>query len=104
MSVTAIQTVAAVIQAVGALVFLGSVWWEAVQRNRERQFRARLDEQERRDRIIDRLLFVWNNSANEKTYDEIAGFYSQRQIEFFNERLKKMGENWTYPFERVQPS
>jgi hypothetical protein len=35
------------------------------------------------------------------TDEELAGFFSPRQIEFFNAQLREKGENWTYPFKRV---
>lgn len=99
---TAIQTVAAVVQAVAAAVFLGSVVWDAKRR-------ARLSEQERRERIIKGLLHEWSQTAlpptesdRPKTPAEIGGIFSQRQIDFFNTRLTEMGENWTYPYKRVR--
>jgi len=36
------------------------------------------------------------------TDEELAGFYSERQITFFNQELEKMGLTWRYPFERVE--
>jgi hypothetical protein len=93
---TEIQTVAAVVQALAAAVFLGSVVFDAKRR-------ARLREQERRDKVLDALLSVWRLSAptGGMTGDEAAGILSQRQIEFLNCRLAAMGENWKYPFKRV---
>jgi hypothetical protein len=103
MTATAIQTVAAVIQALAAVVFLGSVVWDARDRRRERERRAKLNEQERRDGIINVLFSAWMHSSPQGGMmpDEVSGIFSQRQIEYFNTRLKAMGENWTYPFERV---
>jgi hypothetical protein len=93
---TAIQTVAAVVQAVAALVFLGSVVWDAKRR-------ARLSEQERRDAIIQSLFELWVLTPFEaRTAEETHRIFSQRQIDFFNSRLKEMGENWTYPFKRTR--
>jgi hypothetical protein len=92
---TAIQTVAAVIQGLAATVFLISVVWDAKRR-------ARLSEQERRDSIIRSLFSLWVSSAPSggMTPEEISGFFSQRQTDFINTRLKAMGENWTYPFRK----
>jgi len=99
---TAIQTGAALIQALAALVFLGSVVWDERARKIERNRRAKLNEQERRDRIINALFSSWQLSGSNMTPDELSGIFSQRQIEFFNTKLKELGENWTYPFDRVQ--
>jgi hypothetical protein len=99
MTSTVTQTIAAVIQAAAAAVFLVSVVWDAKRR-------ARLSEQQRRDAIISALLHEWSNVAipgGPKTPAEIGGLFSQRQIDFFNARLKEMGEPWSYnyPFPRV---
>jgi hypothetical protein len=94
---TVIQTIAAVIQAIAAAVFLGSVVWESKRR-------ARLAEQQRRDRIIAALHFEWSQVATPgppKTPAEIGGLFSERQIDFFNARLHEMGEPWSYPFPRM---
>jgi hypothetical protein len=53
------------------------------------------------------LLFEWSQTAlpstdPPKTPAEIGGLFSPRQIEFFNTRLKAMGENFTYPYKRVR--
>ena len=32
------------------------------------------------------------------TDEELAGFYSQRQITFFNQQLEEMSLTWRYPF------
>ena len=32
---------------------------------------------------------------------ELAGFYTPRQIEFFNKKLEELAERWRYPFKRV---
>jgi hypothetical protein len=90
-----IQAGAAVIQAGAALLFFWSV-------RRER----RLREQDRRDRVIAGLRGMWvqiyvNSGPAEMTHEELAGFYTPRQIEFFNKKLEELGEPWRYPFKRV---
>jgi hypothetical protein len=90
-----IQTIAAVIQASAAILFFWSV-------NRER----RLKEQDRRDRVIAGLRGMWvqiyvNPAHAAMTHEELAGFYSPRQIEFFNKKLEELGETWRYPFKRL---
>ena len=100
MNATEIQTVAAVIQATAAFVFLFSVVYDARRRRG-------LSEQERRDAIIGALHYEWTQTAlpdaadHPKTPAEIGGLFSPRQMEFFNTRLKEIGEPWTYPFRRV---
>jgi hypothetical protein len=42
------------------------------------------------------------HSGESMTPDEASGIFRQRQIDYFNTRLKATGENWTYPFDRVQ--
>ena len=56
MTSTEIQTIAAVIQAAAAAVFLASVVWDAKRR-------ARLSEQQRRDAIIRALHYEWSQLA-----------------------------------------
>ena len=51
-----IQTVAAVIQAAGALLFFGTVFWDARNRRWDR-------EQERRKRLIRGLHGLWRQSV-----------------------------------------
>jgi hypothetical protein len=90
-----LQTVAAMIQAGAALLFFWSV-------NRER----RLKEQDRRDRVIAGLRGMWvqiyvNSAHAAMTHEELAGFYTPRQIEFFNKKLEELAERWRYPFKRV---
>ena len=88
--------IAAGIQTLAAGVFLISIVWDARRRARER-------EQRRRDDLIKALHHEWSNISNipppesPKTPAEIGGIFSQRQIEFFNKRLKEMGERWTCP-------
>jgi hypothetical protein len=89
MTSTDIQTVAAVIQGAAAIVFLLTVVYDAYRR-------SRLREQERRDALI-RGFQIEFFAAHGNTPSEAGGFFSQRQIEYFNTRLKDMGEKWTYP-------
>jgi hypothetical protein len=87
-----IQTVAAVIQAAGAVLFFGTVFFDARNRRRDR-------ERERRERFIRGLHGLWRQSVGINvgmTDEELAGFYSPRQIEFFNAKLRERGETWTY--------
>jgi hypothetical protein len=87
-----IQTVAAVIQAAGAVLFFGTVFWDARNRWWDR-------EQERRKNLIRRLHGLWRQSVGinvSMTDEELAGFYTPRQIEFFNAKLREQGETWTY--------
>jgi hypothetical protein len=93
MTATDIQTIAAVIQAAAAIVFLLSVLYDAYRRNR-------LGEQERRDALI-RGFQIEFLSAHGNTPSEAGDLLAPRQTEFFNTRLKEMGEQWTYPFRRV---
>ncbi len=84
-----------------------SVAWDAKERRRERQRRANLAEQSRRDNIITSLQRLWTQRyvaafTVAMTDEELAGFYSERQITFFNQELEKMGLTWRYPFERVE--
>jgi hypothetical protein len=46
------QTIAAVIQAVAAVVFLLSVGYDAFERRRQRRYLTALHEQERRDQMV----------------------------------------------------
>ncbi len=83
---------AAIIQTVAAVVFLGSVGFDAYRR-------YRLSEQERRDHLIRHLSLIWSKDPTlsaGRTEEEAHGFYSQRQIDFFNAQLKARGERWTY--------
>jgi hypothetical protein len=82
---TYIQTGAAIVQALASAAFLWGVL-------RDRKAR----EQYRRAQIIERLLFVWTQTADQPRAEELAGIFSQRQITFFNERLNKLGEKWRY--------
>jgi hypothetical protein len=102
---TIIQTVAATIQAVAAVVFLFGVAWDARARRHERQHRARLAEQERRDHFVTALRQLWMQSTittASKTDEELSGFYTQRIIDFINEQLEARGETWSYPFKREE--
>jgi hypothetical protein len=88
------QNVFAAIQAFGAVVFCGSVIYDASVRKKSR-------ERERRENLIGGLarLYVYKEGINVGlTEEERSGFYSARQIEFFNSELRKRGEKWTYPF------
>jgi Na+(H+)/acetate symporter ActP len=89
---TQIQTVAAIIQAVAAAVFLGTVLFNVIWQRYTR-------EQERRYNILRVLLYEWTQShlIEAKSPAERAGFISFRQIDFFNKRLKEIGERWTVP-------
>jgi len=90
-------TAASIIQTSGALGFLLSVVYDHRQR-------FRLNEQERKDAIMRALQALWTWSPKEPsgmTAEEAAGLPSPRQIEFFNTRLRDMGELWTYPYPRV---
>jgi hypothetical protein len=86
MTVTVIQTVAAIVQAVAAVVFLIGLVFD---------FRRR--RQERRDALIEKLFNGWNRSTpSGRTEYEASGIYSTRQIDFFNACLRQMGQRWTY--------
>jgi hypothetical protein len=75
------QTAAAIIQSFAALVFILSVFLQ------------------HRSATIDRLLRRWERSGDSETHDELAGTpYSQRQIEFVNERLKNDHLWWWWPW------
>jgi hypothetical protein len=66
-----IQTIAAIVQAIAAFVFLFSVLMQP------------------RNALIERLLRRWEQNPDMPTADELMGTpYSQRQIEFVNERIK----------------
>lgn len=100
---TIIQTVAAIIQAIAAVVFLFSVRWDARERRHERQRRARLAEQERRERLVAALRQLWVQSyvasfSVAMTDEELAGFNTQRITDFINQQLEARGETWRYPF------
>lgn len=85
-TITVIQTVAAVIQAIAAAVFLYSVVCDNSRR-----------EEERRSALIDRLFQIWNlTPPTGRTPEETLGFHSPRQIRYFDACLKAMGEKWTY--------
>jgi len=93
------QTIAAVIQAFAAVVFLVTVVIEVVERRRQQRFREH-------ERLVASLRNLWvqSNVAPGKvamTHEELSGFYSQRQIDFINLKLGERGENWRYPFPRV---
>jgi hypothetical protein len=94
MSAIQIQTVAAVIQAGAALIFLLTTVYNIYWHIRSR-------EQERRDAIIKQLRTEFIAKSGGRP-DEVAGFDTQRLIDFFNNRLKEMGELWTYPFPRLR--
>jgi hypothetical protein len=86
MTATYIQTVAAIVQGLASIVFLCSVLWDWMAR-----------EQDRRDRIIERLLRMWERTADQPNQEELAGIFpSLRQIAFVNEQLKKHGKKWQY--------
>jgi hypothetical protein len=85
------------IQTLAALVFLGSVVFDAIRRGQAR-------EQERRDNILRALLYEWSQislpppeNAVPKSPAEIGGLISERQVKFFNRRLAEIGERWTVP-------
>jgi hypothetical protein len=90
MTATEIQTVAALIQAAAAIIFLATVVCDARRRNRQA-------DEERRKTIIRALQFEFSVGPGGQTVSEAAGILSTRQIEFFNKRLKELGETWTYP-------
>jgi hypothetical protein len=97
MDAQTIQTLTAVIQAFASIVFCGTVLYDARQRKNRR-------ERERRDNLIGALRRLYGQSQAVKvgmTDEELSGFYSARQIEFFNSKLREMGEKWTFPFERI---
>src|SRR5262245_8311107 len=92
MDAQTIQTVAAVIQGVASLVFLGTVWYDAHERRKRR-------EQDRRDKLIAALHQLWCQTNALKvglTDEERSGFYSERQIDFINSELRKRGERWSF--------
>jgi hypothetical protein len=85
MIATTIQTVAAVVQAAAAILFFKTV------------------RETRRDKIIDRLHDVWCQTPDRPTPEELSGCpFSQRQIDFFNSKLREMGETWSFPFKRIE--
>jgi hypothetical protein len=84
---------AALIQAGGAILFAGTVIYEAIRRHLERKAQ-----------IINGLHDVWNQSTDPpKTLEEQVGppFASPRQIRFYNERLHDLGKHWSYPIKGV---
>jgi hypothetical protein len=86
---TEIQTFAAELQALAAVIFMFTVAFNAFWHYRVRK-------QERRYNILRVLLYEWTQGADEaRKPTERAGLISPRQIDFFNERLKEMGERWT---------
>jgi hypothetical protein len=89
-----IQTGAAVVQALAAVGFLLTTVYNIYWHIRSR-------EQERRDVIIQRLRteFIATSGGHPT---EVAGWDTPRLIEFFNKRLKELGEPWTYPFPRLR--
>ena len=88
MTATTIQTIAALIQALAAAVFLFGVRVD---------YRRR--EQERREKLIEKLLVKWSLAQHPgRTEEEAHRILSQRQIEYLNVELKAQGERWTYPF------
>jgi hypothetical protein len=100
-----IQTVAAIVQALAAVVFLFSVVWDARGRRHERQRRARLAEQARKDRVVAALRHLWVQSTLttvSKTDEELCGFDSPRIIDFINQKLEGSGQIWRYPFKREE--
>jgi aminoglycoside phosphotransferase family enzyme len=91
------STITAIIQTVAAAVFLGSVVYDAHRR-------AKLREQERRDGLINAFHHLWRQSNFPNvslTNEELSNIYSQRQIDFFNSKLRETGEKWTFPFKRI---
>jgi hypothetical protein len=91
MIATVIQTVAAVIQAAAAILFFKTV-----------RDAAKLKEQTRRDNIVHSLHDVWCRTGDNITPEEQSGCpFSQRQIGFFNSRIREMGETWSFLFERI---
>jgi hypothetical protein len=91
-TLTEIQTVAAAIQALAALVFLGTVVFNVF-------WQRRIRERDRRYNLLRVLLYEWTQShlIEAKRPDERAGLISSRQVDFFNDRLKELGERWTVP-------
>jgi hypothetical protein len=99
-----IQTIAAVVQALAAAVFLGGVVYDVHQRKK-------LREQERRDNVIKALCYQFDtahgfptqvNYGRAVTAEEGEDLHKQR-IDFVNTRLKEMGETWTYPDRKQRP-
>jgi hypothetical protein len=79
-----IQTIAAVVQAAAAILFFKTV------------------QQKRRDDIIRSLHGLWGHTANGPTPEELSGCpFSQRQVDFFNSKLRERGERWSFPFKRI---
>ena len=84
MVTTAIQTVAAVIQAGAAAVFLIGVRYDYMRRRDERL-----------ESIIRKLHQQWRNEIHDTvTVQERDGIYSPRQIDYFNKRLQELGQPW----------
>jgi hypothetical protein len=92
MDSTTIQTIAA-IQAFASIVFCGSVIFEACMRKR-------LRERQRRDQLLNFITNLWTPDGG-RTIEEQFGIPSQRQIDFFNAKLREGGETWTYPLKRI---
>jgi hypothetical protein len=85
MVATAIQTVATIIQAMAATVFVIGVWYN---------YKRRRDE--RLENIVEKLDRQWEleNERTGITREEGHRIYSPRQIDFFNKRLRELGEPW----------
>jgi hypothetical protein len=95
MDAQTVQTIAAIIQAFASVVFCGTVIYDAHERKTRR-------ERDRRNNLIAALHRLYGQTHALKvglTDEEISGFYSGRQIEFFNSKLSEQGEKWTFPFE-----
>jgi hypothetical protein len=84
MIATWIQAAAALIQAAAAILFFKTV------------------QQKRRDDIIRSLHGLWCQTADGPKPEELLGCpFSQRQIDFFNSKLRERGES--FPFKRFRP-
>jgi hypothetical protein len=76
---------ATIIQTFAALVFLGSVWWDARSRR-----------QAHREAIVEKLHRRWMLAPEpEATDTERAGYpISDRQVGKYNQWLAEAGEHW----------
>jgi hypothetical protein len=84
MVATVFQTIAAGTQAAAAILFFKTV------------------QQKRRDDIIRSLHDLWCQTPDGPTPEELSGCpFSQRQIDFFNSKLRERGES--FPFKRFRP-
>ena len=79
--VAIIQTLAAIVQAVAAAMFL----WGVVQ--------------QRRDALVNRLLQQWAQTTQlpaPTPWERQGAPYSQRQIDYVNDRLGEAGHRWRW--------